>query len=95
MSVGFAQDKTAIDARAGGLAASIRDVFTQIQIFEAFLAGKQVADLVALGYTSDEATELKTNFGVLDSFRQAFQGLQAIPNAVNVSGFLSPFVGVN
>jgi hypothetical protein len=95
MSVGFNQDKTAIDARVGGLAATTRDLFTQIQLFQEFLAGKQVADLVALGYTSDEATELKTNFGVLDQFRQAFQGLQAIPTAVNVSGFLLPFVGVN
>lgn len=94
MSVGFGQSKADIDARAGNVCLALRNALADVQAFAAFLAGKQTGDLTALTYTADEAAELKTNFAILDQFRSAFQGGQAIPAAVDLRPFVAPFTGV-
>jgi len=95
MSVGFSQGKGDIDARAGNICLSLRNVLSDVQDFNAFLGTKQHADLTALGYTDAEATELTTNFTFLDQFRQVFEGTQAIPTPVNIKALTTPFTGVN
>lgn len=95
MSVGYGQAKVDIDSKAGTVCIQLRQALEDMQNFAAFLSGKQVADLIGLGYSSDEATLLKTNIGILDEFRQAYQGLTAIPSPVDVRPFAAPFIGVN
>lgn len=95
MSVGFSSDKTAIDARAGGLSTQIRDLFTQIQLFEQFLAGKQDTDLTALGYSEPEVTLLKSAFTQLDQLRQLATGQSTQATVNNFLFFSDQLCGVN
>lgn len=90
MSVGFSQDRTAIDNRAGSLSAQTRDLLTQIQHFQLFLSGKSDADLMNMpnGYTQDEVTLLKSAILALDQLRLVAQG-QATQSAENNFLFFS------
>lgn len=95
MAVGFSQAKVDVDTRAGNLCVQLRDTLENIQSFNAFLIALGESALQALGYTQGEATAYLSNFAVLDEFRQVFQGLLAIPSAVNIQQFAYPYVGVS
>lgn len=99
MTVGAPQDKNAIDARAFGLAIQARDLFNAIANFNAFLAAKSTAELVALGYDESgksEVSTLKSAFTQLDSLRQIATGATGGQTAANNYLFFSnKLVGPN
>lgn len=95
MSVGFPQDKAAIDARAGSLSTQIRDLLTAIQQFETFLGGKADTDLTALGYTSAEVAVLKSAFTQLDQLRQIATGSTTASAANNFLFFSNQLCGTS
>ncbi len=95
MSVGFPTDKVSIDARAGDLARRVRDVLTDVQRFQAFLAGKTDAELVALGYTQADVTLLKSAYTQLDSLRTLATGGSTQATANNFLYFSNQLLGPN
>lgn len=95
MSVGFPQDKAAIDIRAGALSVQIRDLLTDISEFQGLLATKQDTDLTALGYTEAEVTLLKSAFTQLDQLRQVALGQATQSAANNFLFFSNQLTGTN
>lgn len=97
MSVGFPVNKDIIDSLAGSLCVQLRDNFASIKRFAEFLGNAKQDDtaLVSYGYTSEEVATLRSAFMVLDQFRQVWEGTQAIPAPVNISGYIIPFVSTS
>lgn len=60
--LGFPTDKNNIDSRAGYLALTLRDTFSGIVIFKAWLDTQQDTDLTGLGYTQAEVTLLRAAY---------------------------------
>ena len=82
MAIGFPANKPEIDIRAGQVVINLRTALEDIARIKTWLDGKPDAELIDLGYTSDEVTVLKSAFTDLDSLRKvatAQQG-QAEPN---------------
>lgn len=95
MTVGIPVTKQVIDAQAGSVCTGLRDALNLIKRFKAFLDLNNDAALIALGYVQAEVTLLRSNFTVLDQFRQCWEGSLAIASPVNIQGFTTPFIGVN
>lgn len=95
MAVGFAADKAALDARAGHVALQLRDTLDAAGRLKAWLDTKQDADLVALGYTSDEVAILKSAYTALDALRLVATGQRTVPEADNFLFWASKLTGVN
>lgn len=95
MSVGRGFSKTEIDARAGDIAIAFQKVFGDVATLKSFLDGTPDADLVALGYTSNEVATLKTAISK-DAFQvgQIFAGLDAQPTPYDFRTFLWRLLGV-
>lgn len=85
MSVGLNPTKDQIDATAGDIARSIVYHLRRAENFDYFLASKTTQELVALGYTEDEVTSLKTGVSVLNALRKIFEGAQKTVAAVGVA----------
>lgn len=95
MSVGYPDNKAAMDARAGGLAIQARDLFAAVGNFQAYLASKTDSELVTLGYTQGEVTLLKSAFTQLDALRLVATGQQTVPAANNFLFNSNKLVGPN
>lgn len=95
MSVGLPSDKNSIDSRAGSLAIALRDIFTQISRFEAWLAAQTDQSLINLGYTSTEVAQLKSAFTDLDQLRQVYEGTATRSPAYDYRTFAGLLVGVS
>lgn len=97
MAVGFPVNKQVIDAKAGSLCLQLRDDFAAIKIFAEFLGNAKQDDsaLVSYGYTPEEVQLMRTAFQVLDQFRQAWEGDQAIPAPVDISSYILPFISTS
>lgn len=95
MAVGFPQDRSAIDNRAGALATNARDLLTQIANFKVFLDSKIDTELNALSYTAAEITLLRAAFTDLDNLRKVATGAQSQPAASNFLFNSNKIVGVS
>lgn len=94
MSVGFAADKSAIDARAGGLSVQLRETFQAVELFAAFIAATDLTQIA--GYSADDIAAYKQKWPVIDALRQAFEGALTINgNPVDFRPYVNTFIGVN
>jgi hypothetical protein len=96
MAVGFPSDKTAVDARSGDLARRTRDLFTDIERMDRWLAGQTNQELEALGYTAEDVTLLRAAMTDLNALRLVATGQEVGPTAINDFLFWSnQILGVN
>jgi hypothetical protein len=94
MAVGFGQDRTDIDNRAGTLALGLRNTFRDIQSFYQFLGGKTDAQLLALGYATDEVTLLRNAFTDLRNLQRIYNGNDALATAYDFAANAKNLQGV-
>jgi hypothetical protein len=83
MAVGYAAQKTDVDARAGQLSMLLRNTFRDVVQFKAWLDAQSDAQLTALGYNSADLTLLKASFTDLSNLRDTAYGLRAQSPASN------------
>jgi hypothetical protein len=95
MSVGYPAGKANIDARAGFIAQSVRDALDEAVRFKAWLDERSVADLVALGYTADEAGLLKASFAELTELSDLARGRRSQPSPSDFFWNAKHLMGVN
>lgn len=95
MTVGFPSDKPAIDARAGDIARRVRDVFTDVQRFQTFLAGMTDEALLAVGYDLDDVALLKSSYVQLDALRLVATGQTTVTEANDFTYFSRRLYGPN
>ena len=81
MTVGFPAEQGHINNKAGSLAMALRDTFRDIKDFNDFLTGKTEAELVSLGFTTDEVTLLKASFFDLNKLGLIGIGQEVQPEA--------------
>ena len=74
MAVGFPTDKGSIDARAGFLSQTIRDVLADASRMKTWLDGETTEALVARGYTEDDVALIKSAFTDLDKLNRIATG---------------------
>ena len=93
MPVGFPTAKGDVDSRAGQLSLQLRDTFTQIQTFAAWLATQTDANLITLGYVQGEVNTLRSAITDLDQLRTIFQGGAALASAKDFRTFSKLLTG--
>jgi hypothetical protein len=79
MPVGLTITKDEIDKRAGDIARTFQRSFEDVGTLKGFLDATPEADLVALGYTSDEVASLKTAWNDLAQLTTLGQATLAEP----------------
>jgi hypothetical protein len=94
MSVGLPVTKTEIDSRAGDIARTFQRAFEDVATMKVYLDATVEADLVALGYTSDEVATLKTAFADLAELGTIWTGAAALPAAKDFRVFVRRLWGV-
>jgi hypothetical protein len=94
MSVGLPVTKTEIDQRAGDLARSFQRAFDDVAVMKTYLDATVDAELVALGYTSEEVATLKTAFTDLTQLGTIWIGAAALPTAQDFRTFVRRLWGV-
>ena len=78
MSVGFPTDKVTIDARAGQIAQSIRNILKDDVVnFKTWLDSVSDASLITAGYTQSEVDLLRASFTDLDNLRKVATAVQS------------------
>lgn len=94
MSVGILATKSEIDTRMGDLARSQQKVFKDLTVLKGYLDATADADLVALGYTTEEVAVLKSAAADLTEFSQVFVGNVAVSPAKDFSQFVRLLWGI-
>lgn len=94
MSVGLAVTKGEIDSRAGDIARSFQRAFDDVATLKGFLDAAIDADLIALGYTTDEVATLKTAWADLTTLATIWAGAAALPAAKDFRVFVRRLWGV-
>jgi hypothetical protein len=94
MAVGLAVTKQEIDARAGDIARGFQKAFGDVATLKSFLDGQVDADLVAIGYTEQEVTILKSAFGDLWQLVGIWTGTNTLATAKDFRTFVSQLWGV-
>jgi homoaconitase/3-isopropylmalate dehydratase large subunit len=74
VSIGRPATKTDLDSAAGAIAISLFATMDNIAKFKATLDTLTTTDLQGLGYTSTEASQIKSAFTDLDKIRTVFIG---------------------
>jgi hypothetical protein len=80
---GFQVTKDALNQRIGSCVVAGESWFEDVERIQAWLAGKTDAEVIALGYTSEEVSLIKSSFVDLDNLRKVAYGQQAQANANN------------
>lgn len=94
MSVGLPVTKSEIDTRAGDLARTFQRAFGDVDTLKAYLDRTADADLIALGYTQDEVTTLKTAVNELATLGTIWTGAANLPAAHDFRTFVQRLWGV-
>jgi len=94
MSVGLPISKDEIDTRSGDLARSFQRSFEDVGTLKSFLDSHPDADLVALGYTQDEVTTLKSAVADLAQLAGIWVGQDALAAPKDFRTFVSRLWGV-
>jgi hypothetical protein len=94
MSVGLPVTKSEIDTRAGDTARAFQRAFEDVATMQTYLAGALEADLIALGYTSNEVAVLKTAFADLTELGTIWTGAAALAAAKDFRTFARQIWGV-
>jgi len=94
MSVGLAISKSELDSRAGDICRGFQQQFRDVGTLKAFLDQTADADLVALGYTQQEVTTLKSAFADLATLAAIWTGTQAQTTPYDFRTFVRDIWGV-
>jgi hypothetical protein len=94
MSVGFPQDKSHIDSKAGALVFNLRNVLTDIQRFKTYLDATPDVTLQGFGYSAGEVATLKSAFADLDKLRQIANAGATQSTALDFFTFAKQLLGV-
>lgn len=94
MSVGMAISKSEIDTRAGDITRQFQQSFGDVATLQAFLQQTPNADLVALGYTDQEVTVLKSAFNDLTQLAGIWSGQDAQTTPYDFRTFVRQVWGV-
>jgi hypothetical protein len=94
MSVGLETTKAELDARAGDLARQFQRSFGDVVTLQEYLLATSDADLVALGYTTDEVASLKTAFTDLMQLANIWIGAEPLPAAKDFRVFVRRLWGI-
>jgi len=87
MTVGLNNEKTQVDETAGRIARDLNVVMERIADFAYWLDGIGQAELVAGGYTEQEAATLLSAYADLDELRSIYQGALDLPTAKDFRTF--------
>jgi hypothetical protein len=94
MSVGLAVTKSEIDSRAGDIARTFQRVFEDVGTMKTYLDTTLNADLVALGYTSEEVDLLKSAWADLAELGTIWVGAAALAAPKDFRQFVRQLWGV-
>jgi hypothetical protein len=94
MSVGLPVSKQEIDSRSGDTARLFQRGFEDVVTMQSYLDQTPEADLIALGYTSDDVATLKTAFNDLSQLGRIFTGQEALATAKDFRTFVRRIWGV-
>jgi hypothetical protein len=94
MSIGLPITKNELDARTGDLARNFQRSFDDVITLQSFLTSTPDADLIALGYTTEEVASIKTAFMDLSQLERIWKGLEALPAPKDFTTFVRRLWGV-
>jgi hypothetical protein len=94
MSLGLAVSKLELDSRSGEIARTFQRAFDDVLVLKGFLDATPDADLVALGYTSDEVAVLKTAWADLTQLANIWAGTANLAQAKDFRTFVRRIWGV-
>ena len=94
MSVGLAITKQEVDTRSGDTARAFQRAFKDVITMQSFLQQTPDADLVALGYTQEEVTTLKSAYNDLTQLGTIWTGDAALPTPKDFRVFVRQIWGV-
>lgn len=94
MAVGFTITKGEIDTRMGEMARGQQRVFKELAVLKGYLDATVDADLVALGYTTEEVAVLKSAAADLAELSNVFVGNAEVSPAKDFSQFVRQLWGV-
>lgn len=94
MSVGLPVTKSEIDNRSGDLARVFQRAFGDVVTLQEYLLATTEAELIELGYTSDEVASLKTALTDLQQLGTIWIGQADLPAAKDFRVFVRRLWGV-
>jgi hypothetical protein len=94
MSVGLPVTKDEIDARSGDISRTFQRVFEDVLTMQEYLTATVDADLVALGYTTEEVGLLKSAFADLEQLGRIWDGSEGLAAAKDFRIFVQRLWGV-
>jgi hypothetical protein len=94
MSVGLPITKSEIDTRSGDTARAFQRAFEDVATLQTFLAETPDADLIALGYTSQEVATLKSAYADLTQLGTIWTGSAALAAPKDFRAFVRLLWGV-
>jgi hypothetical protein len=94
MSVGLPVSKAEVDSRMGDTSRALQKLFGDIATLKSFLDTQTDADLVALGYTSDEAGLLTAWKNDMWQLTGVYSGADTLPQAKDFRVYPQKFWGV-
>lgn len=96
MSVGYPKGKMEMDERSGTIAVSVRNVFREVDSFQALLQATPDADLTKApyNYTIEEVAVLKSAYNDLAKLSQIYLGISNQPDAYDFRTFSKLLTGV-
>jgi hypothetical protein len=77
MSLGYTTTKNDIDARAGGLAVDLRNIFQAAQAFKLMVDALTDQELTARGYDATDIGRLRSGAGDFDHLAEIYLGTAA------------------
>ena len=95
MAVGFPITKRVIDSRAGFLTKTLRDTLRDIEVVKTWLDATPDADLIALGYSADDAALLKSAFGDMSKLARIANAEDTQANASDFFFWAKRLVGLD
>lgn len=94
MSAGLPVTKTEVDARAGDTARLFQRGFEDVVTMQSYLEQTPEADLIALGYTTDDVATLKAAYNDLSQLGRIFAGQEALAAPKDFRTFVRRLWGV-
>ena len=92
--VGYAVTQSEINSRAGDIARRFQDLFTDVATMTGYLDRTVDADLIALGYTSDDVALLKTAFADLGQLGRIWAGAEGLASPKDFRTFVARIWGL-
>lgn len=94
MSVGYPASKSDIDNRAGSLAVAVRDDFSKVRLFKAFLDSHTDQNLIDLAYVQADINTLRSAYADLDKLAQIYGNLATQATTYDFQTFAKLLTGV-